>query len=137
VAGTSGKPTDRSIHVTVTAPAAFLTSWHHRPVHHGPGQVKFIDITPLLAELKKVNPVYGQGVLPAAAYGTPADVPPVVVPNMLLVRDNLDANLACVLTRALFDRKPELEKAKTAAKGTSLDNARKTDPVPLHRGAAR
>jgi TRAP transporter TAXI family solute receptor len=100
-------------------------------------EVKFIDITPLLSELKKVNPVYDQGALPAATYGTPADVPTIVVPNVLLVRDNLDANLACVLTRALFDRKPELEKANAAVKGITLDNARKTDPVPLHRGAAR
>ena len=59
----------------------------------------------------------------------------IVVPNMLLVRDDLDANLACVLTKTLFDRKPQLEQAIAAAKGISLDTARNTDPVPLHRGA--
>ena len=56
---------------------------------------------------------------------------------MLLVRDDLDANLACVLTKTLFDRKPQLEQAVGAAKGISLDTARKTDPVPLNRGAVR
>jgi TRAP-type uncharacterized transport system substrate-binding protein len=58
-----------------------------------------------------------------------------VVPNLLLVRENLDANVACVLTKALFDRKPQLEQANAAAKEISLDKARKTEPVGLHRGA--
>ena len=42
--------------------------------------------------------------IPAATYQLPADVKTIVVPNMLLVRDDLDANLACVLTKTLFDR---------------------------------
>ena len=85
--------------------------------------------------MQEVNPVYEEGVIPAATYGTPADTKTIVVPNMLLVRDDLDANLACVLTKTLFDRKPQLEQAVAAAKGISLDTARNTDPVPLHRGA--
>jgi TRAP transporter TAXI family solute receptor len=100
-------------------------------------QVKFIDITPLLGEMKKINPVYEQGMIPADTYQTAADVPTIVVPNLLLVRDNLDANVACALTKALFDKKPELEQANAAAKGITLDNARKTEPVPLHRGSAK
>jgi hypothetical protein len=67
----------------------------------------------------------------------PTDTKTIVVPNMLLVRDDLDANLACLLTRTLFDRKPQLEQPVAAAKGISLDTARQTDPVPLHRAAAR
>jgi TRAP-type uncharacterized transport system substrate-binding protein len=58
-----------------------------------------------------------------------------VVPNLLLVKDDLDANLVCALTKALFDRKPQLEQANAAAKGITLETARKTDPVTLHRGA--
>ncbi|MBX6723411.1 MAG: TAXI family TRAP transporter solute-binding subunit [Dactylosporangium sp.] len=98
-------------------------------------QVAFIDITPLLGEMQKINPVYQEALIPAATYGTPADVPTIVVPNVLLVREDLDANLACVLTKALFDRKAELEKANASAKGILLETARKTDPVKLHRGA--
>jgi len=56
---------------------------------------------------------------------------------MLLVRDDLDANLACVLTNILFERKPQLEQVISAAKGISLDAARDTEPVPLNRGAER
>jgi TRAP-type uncharacterized transport system substrate-binding protein len=55
----------------------------------------------------------------------------------LLVRENLDANVACVLTRTLFDRKPQLQQANAAAKEISLDTGRDTSPVPLHRGAVK
>jgi uncharacterized protein len=99
-------------------------------------KVTFIDITPLLPEMQKINPGYEEGTVPAATYRLAADVKTIVVPNVLLVKDDLDANLACALTKALFDRKPQLEQANAAAKGISLDTARQTDPVPLHRGAA-
>jgi TRAP transporter TAXI family solute receptor len=100
-------------------------------------QVEFLDITPLLPELKKINPVYEQGKIPSSAYKTAADAPTIVVPNLLLVRENLDANVACVLTKALFDRKPQLEQANAAAKEINLTTARSTAPVVLHRGAVK
>ena len=100
-------------------------------------QVEFLDITPLLPEMQKINEVYQEGTVPAATYRTPADVKTIVVPNLLLVRDNLDPNVACVLTRALFDRKPQLEQANAAAREISPDTARKTGPVTVHRGAAK
>jgi len=98
-------------------------------------QVEFLDITKLLPDLQKINPVYEAGTIPATAYKTAADMPTIVVPNLLLVRENLDANVACVLTKTLFERKPQLEQANAAAKEISLDKARKTEPVVLHRGA--
>lgn len=98
-------------------------------------EVTFLDITPQLAKMREVSPAYQEGVIPAAAYGLPADVKTIVVGNLLLVRDDVDANLACVLTKTLFDRKPQLEQAVGAAKGISLDTARDTAPVPLNRGA--
>jgi uncharacterized protein len=101
------------------------------------GKVKFIDITPQLAKMAEVNPAYQRSEIPADAYKTGAAVPTIVVPNVLLVRDDLDANIACVLTKVLFDTKAELVKANAAANGISLDRARKTDPVTLHRGAVQ
>ncbi|MET0418536.1 MAG: TAXI family TRAP transporter solute-binding subunit [Actinoplanes sp.] len=100
-------------------------------------QVEFLDVTPVLPDLQKINPVYEEGSIPAATYKLPADVKTVVVPNLLLVRDDLDPNVACSLTKILFDRKPQLEQANAAAKEISLDTARKSEPVPLHRGAAK
>jgi TRAP transporter TAXI family solute receptor len=99
-------------------------------------QVAFLDITPLLPQLQKINPVYEEGTIGAATYGTP-EVKTIVVPNLLLVKDDLDANLVCVLTKALFDRKPQLEQANAAAREIDLKTARKTDPVVLHRGAIK
>jgi TRAP transporter TAXI family solute receptor len=100
-------------------------------------KVQFIDITPLLPKMKEINPGYEPAPMPAATYNTAADVPTIVVPNLLLVKDDLDANLACVLTKALFDRKAELEKANASAKGITLEMARRTEPVQLHRGAEK
>jgi uncharacterized protein len=100
-------------------------------------QVKFIDVTDTLAKLQQINPIYERGVIPASTYQTPADAPTVVVPNVLLVKDDMDGNTACVLTKALFDHKPDLVKANKAADGITLDIARQTSPVPLHPGAKK
>jgi TRAP transporter TAXI family solute receptor len=99
--------------------------------------VKFVDATDTLAKLQRINPIYERGVIPASTYQTPADVPTVVVPNVLLVKDDMDGNTACVLTKALYEHKADLVKANKAAKGIALDTARQTSPVPLHPGAKR
>ncbi|WP_107660409.1 TAXI family TRAP transporter solute-binding subunit [Nocardia suismassiliense] len=101
----------------------------------GGDRFRFLDTSDLLAGMRILSPVYELGAIPAAVYGLPEDVPSIVVPNVLLVRDNLDADVACVLTKALFDRKAQLEQANSAAKGIVRDHARETNPVPLHRGA--
>ena len=56
---------------------------------------------------------------------------------MLLVKDDMDGNTACVLTKALFDHKADLVQANRAADGITLDTARQTSPVPLHPGAEK
>lgn len=99
------------------------------------GDVTFLDITGQLGAMKKVNPVYDKGSIPAATYGLPADVPTIVVPNVLLVRDNFPAGNACAITKLIFDKKDELTKVHPAAKELSKELAVKTDPVPLHPGA--
>ncbi|SCL17185.1 hypothetical protein GA0070616_1220 [Micromonospora nigra] len=101
------------------------------------GAVKFIDITPLLPKMAELNPAYQAGTIAADVYSTGADTPTIVVPNVLLVRKDLDANVACAITRTVFEKKDALAQASSAAKGISLDSARKTDPVGLHRGAAK
>ncbi|WBB66980.1 TAXI family TRAP transporter solute-binding subunit [Micromonospora sp. WMMD812] len=100
-------------------------------------QVKFLDITPLLPKMAELNPAYQAGTIGKDAYRTAADTPTIVVPNVLLVREDLDANVACAITRTLFEKKDALAQANPAAKGITLDNARNTDPVPLHRGAEK
>ncbi|MCE7005300.1 TAXI family TRAP transporter solute-binding subunit [Kibdelosporangium philippinense] len=98
-------------------------------------KVKFIDITPQLGALKQLNSVYDQGTIPAATYKQPADVPTIVVPNLLLVRDDFPAANACAITKLIFDKKADLEKTHPSAKDITKETAVKTDPVPLHPGA--
>jgi TRAP transporter TAXI family solute receptor len=98
-------------------------------------KVKFLDITPQLASLKKVNAVYDQAPIPAATYGLPADVPTIVVPNLLLVREDFPAGNACAITKLIFDKRADLEKTHPSAKEITKETAIRTDPVALHPGA--
>ncbi|WP_425558233.1 TAXI family TRAP transporter solute-binding subunit [Cryptosporangium japonicum] len=100
-------------------------------------RVTFLDITPLLPAMQKISGEYEQASIPAATYGTPAAVPTIAVPNLLLVPESLDADLACVLTKTLFEKQPALVAANKAAKDISLDTAGRTEPVKLHRGAEK
>ncbi|MFE9205232.1 TAXI family TRAP transporter solute-binding subunit [Micromonospora sp. NPDC007230] len=98
-------------------------------------KVKFLDLSPLLPKMAELNPAYQAGTIGKDVYRTAADTPTILVPNVLLVRDNLDANVACAITRTVFEKKDALAQANPAAKAIGLENARKTEPVPLHRGA--
>ncbi|WP_433551096.1 TAXI family TRAP transporter solute-binding subunit [Micromonospora zamorensis] len=99
--------------------------------------VKFVDIAPLLPKMAALSPGYQGGTIGRDAYGTATDTPTIVVPNVLLVRKDLDANVACAITRTVFDKRDALAQANPAAKGISLEKARRTLPVPLHRGAEK
>ncbi|WP_158884265.1 TAXI family TRAP transporter solute-binding subunit [Amycolatopsis anabasis] len=99
------------------------------------GQVKFLDITGQLDALKRINPVYDRGVIPAATYGQPADTPTIVVPNLLLVREDFPAGNACAITKLIFERKAELAKVHPVANELDPAVARQSLPVPLHSGA--
>lgn len=102
------------------------------------GKVKFLDLSSLLSPLQSAHgPIYEAGAIPAATYAQPADVPTIVVPNVLVVKKGFDAGLAEQLVKLIYDQKAELEKVNAAAKGISLDTARKTDPIPLNPGAAK
>jgi TRAP transporter TAXI family solute receptor len=98
-------------------------------------RVEFIDISDLLPKMKEINPVYAEGTVPAAAYGTPADVRTIVVPNLLLVRNDFPAGDACAITRLMFDKKADLEKVHPAAKELDPKIASDTAPVELAPGS--
>lgn len=99
--------------------------------------VKFLDATDLLPELKKVNEVYEAGSIPGSTYDLDADIPSIVVPNVLMVRDNMRDNLACALTTLVFDKTDQLADVHPAAKEISLDEGAETDPIPVHPGSER
>jgi TRAP transporter TAXI family solute receptor len=98
-------------------------------------RVELLDIADLLPKLKEINPVYAEGSVPASVYKTPADVRTVVVPNLLLVRNDFPAGNACAITKLMFDRKADLEKVHPAAKELDPKVAVDTAPVELAPGA--
>lgn len=100
--------------------------------------VKLLPITDLLPKLQeKYGAIYTQAPIPAATYKQPADVATIIVPNVLLVRKDMKDELAEQLTKAIYDNMGALVAVNAAAKGITLDNAAKTDPVPLHPGAKK
>ncbi|MFD7160426.1 TAXI family TRAP transporter solute-binding subunit [Kribbella sp. NPDC059898] len=100
--------------------------------------VKLLPITDLLPKMQeKYGEVYSAAPIPAATYKQPADVATIVVPNVLLVRKDMKDDLAEQLTKTLYDNLDALVTVNAAAKGITLDNADKTDPVPLHPGAKK
>jgi len=100
--------------------------------------VKLLPIVDLLPKMQaKYGTIYTQAPIPAATYKQPADVATIIVPNVLLVRENMKDELAEQLTKIIYDNMDALVAVNVAAKGITLENAGKTDPVPLHPGAKK
>jgi uncharacterized protein len=98
-------------------------------------KVRLLDTSAVLGTLKGINPSYDLATIPASTYPNATGTPTIVTPNLLLAPASLDAATACVLTKTLFDRTADLTKVNPAAAGITLQQARQTDPVPLHPGA--
>ncbi|UOE43633.1 TAXI family TRAP transporter solute-binding subunit [Agromyces larvae] len=101
------------------------------------GSVEFIDITPQLEGMQEFSAVYEEGTIPAETYGLDEDVPTIIVPNMLLVRDDLDDATACAIASTVWGNVDRLEQVHSAAGEFDPATAVKTDPVPLSPGAER
>lgn len=99
------------------------------------GDVTFLDVTPQLEAMQEVNTVYTEGVIPADAYGLDADVATIIVPNVLLVRDDFAENDACAITRLIWSSVDELTTIHPAAAELDPSRALETGPIPLHPGA--
>ncbi len=98
-------------------------------------KVRLLDTSAVLGALRGINPVYDIATIPASTYPGATGTPTIVVPNLLVVPQSLDEATACVLTKTLFDRKADLVAVNPAAGSITLQQARDTDPVPLHPGA--
>jgi len=86
---------------------------------------------------KMGQPFYSANI-PANTYeGQTADVTTVAVPNFLVTRADLPADLVYKITAAIYENLPELQAAHAAAKGISLEKAAKGSPAALHPGALK
>jgi TRAP transporter TAXI family solute receptor len=99
-------------------------------------KVKFL---PLVDERTKLQDKYGAayqvGAIPTTAYGTPADVSTIAVPNVLVVSDKMSDELAGKLVKLIFDEQKELVKVHPEAANISIQNAADTGDIELHPGA--
>ncbi|MDA4894781.1 MULTISPECIES: TAXI family TRAP transporter solute-binding subunit [unclassified Microbacterium] len=97
--------------------------------------VRFLDITPALPAMQKINPVYQEGEIPADTYRTDAAIPTIVVPNVLVVRDDMDDALACGITAAIWTHADEIAQVHPAGEELDPAWAVESDPIPLAPGA--
>ena len=81
---------------------------------------------------------YGTAPVPAGTYpGQDAEVEVVVVPNVLVVNEAMDEQLAYDIVKAMFDNHDALVAAHPAAEELTVESAVLNSPLPLHPGAAR
>ncbi|MGA6166712.1 TAXI family TRAP transporter solute-binding subunit [Amycolatopsis magusensis] len=100
--------------------------------------LRLIDVGEAMPAMRQANAVYRSATIPGSTYpqsGGP--VTTLVVPNFLVVPTTMSDDVAEALTRGLFDARPELAKANTAALSIDLRPAIETAPMALHPGAMR
>lgn len=86
----------------------------------------------------KAGAPYTKGIIPKDTYrGQDADVQTATVPNYLVTRADLSAELVYNMTKVVFDSTAELIAAHPAAAGIKLERALDGMPIPLHPGAQK
>lgn len=95
----------------------------------------FVDISDLVTKMRLKSFAYTLGTMPAETYGLPADVRSIVVPNVLLVRNDFPVSNACMISKLIFDNKDRLVRTHQAATELDPTEALQTVPIQLHRGA--
>lgn len=99
--------------------------------------VTFLDVTPYLEGMQEINAVYDEDAIPADAYGLDADVPTIVTPNVLFVRDDMSDAEACALTYLIWSNVETLSTVHPAASELDPSLAMRLGPIPLHPGSQR
>jgi len=86
----------------------------------------------------KAGAPYSKGVIPKDTYrGQDADVETATVPNYLVTRAGLEADLVYDMTNVIFGSIAELIATHPAAAGIKLEHALDGMPIPLHPGAQK
>ena len=90
------------------------------------------------AAVAKAGAPYTKSVVPKDTYkGQDTDVQTATIPNYLVTRADLSADLVYNMTKAVFESAAELTVAHSAAAGINLQRALDGMPVPLHPGAQK
>ncbi|GAA1618965.1 TAXI family TRAP transporter solute-binding subunit [Saccharothrix algeriensis] len=103
-----------------------------------PGMFTLLPTEELFLTMGKAYPdIYAPGKIPKAMYGLSADVTVVAVPNLIVVREDMPADLAFRLTQLIFDYQSELAAVHPEGDNISRDIAALVSPLQLHSGAGR
>ncbi|QKV92195.1 TAXI family TRAP transporter solute-binding subunit [Streptomyces sp. NA02950] len=102
--------------------------------------VQLGDLTSRLHRQGGVTRYYRAATVPADAYADirwPEPVKTIAVPNLLVTTDRVDTDLAEGVTRTVIENRDRIGAQVHAAQKVDLRTAVFTDPLVLHRGAAR
>jgi TRAP transporter TAXI family solute receptor len=84
------------------------------------------------------EPTFAPYTLRAGLYDGMAEaVPTISTPNLIVVRDDMDADLVYAITKAIFENVAELIAIHPAANDTVPEFTLAASPIPLHPGAIR
>ncbi|KAB8190040.1 TAXI family TRAP transporter solute-binding subunit [Nonomuraea phyllanthi] len=100
--------------------------------------IKILDTTDVLPTMQST---YGQQYVSLdvdlSVYKLSGTIKTVAIPNLLLVPDSMDEQLAHDITKTLFEKKAELTAVHPEAKKLDPTLGQQVAPVQLHPGAAR
>ncbi len=101
--------------------------------------LKLIDNGDLADELQGTyGPFYGVAPVPAGTYpGQDEELNVIVVPNVLVVNEDFDEELAYNILSAMFEHRDDLVAAHPEAENLTLEGATQNSPIPYHPGAIR
>ena len=98
--------------------------------------VNVVEIPPEFVD--RVGIPYIRAVIPKGTYrGQNDDIRSAGLPNFLVTRADISADLVYNMTRAVFESTAELSAAHPAAAGITLEHALDGMPIPLHPGAQK
>lgn len=85
-----------------------------------------------------VDPAYARYTLPAGTYpGQDEPVQTISTPNVIIVNESMDEELAYQLTKLMYDYVDDLIAVHPAARDITVEFAMDSTPIPLHPGALR
>jgi len=102
-------------------------------------RMKLIPLDSVLPAMqKKYGNVYFKIVIGKVWYpGMAADVPTIGVVNLIVVHKDFDADLAYLITKLIYEKRPELAQVHQEAANITLVDLAQRAILPVHPGAAR
>lgn len=100
--------------------------------------IRLVDLGSVVTDMTTAyGTEYTPGPVPASSYGLAHAVDTVSVKNHLVVRPDLDEEVAYAVTRVMFEAQQAVDAVAPEVRQPNLGAAIFTSPLPLHPGAAR